>query len=61
MAKKKRRADEFDDDEIVELTAIIGGLTQAVQENDRSAMDWVVSELLGLLGYEEQITYRRPI
>ncbi len=60
MTKKKRRPDQFDDDEIVELTAIIGDLAQAVEDNDRSAMEWAAEELFELLGYESQVIFARP-
>jgi len=58
MAKKKRvRPDELDEDEIVELTSLLGAIAQAIETKDRGALDWAAADLMEFIGYETQLTF----
>lgn len=51
MTKKTRRPDEFDDAEILQLTAFLGGISEALQSSNRSDLEHAVSEMAEAIGF----------
>lgn len=53
MAADQKTPDPtFDDDEMPELTALLGGIIQTVNDRDRAVLEWAVGHMAEFLGFE---------
>lgn len=52
MSEKHTPDPNFDDEEMAELTALLGGIIQCVNDRDRCALEYAVGYMVEFLGWE---------